>query len=336
MLEKPELDDEALVDCLRRAYGLDVVRLTFLPLGADVNTAVYRAETAGASYFVKLRRADFDPMSVAVPAALHRQGVVELIPPLAACDGALWTQLEPYTVIVYPFVSGSDATDGGLTAAQWVTFGRALRAVHDATLPAELLAQLPRESFSPRWRDEVRSFQELAATRRFTDPISARLAAFLNDQRAVIDRLVRRAEELAARLATRALPFVLCHADIHAANLLLDHAGGLYLVDWDTILLAPRERDLMFVGAGIAAPVSTPDEDAAFYRGYGPVAIDQVALAYYRHERIVEDIAAFCRELLLTEGNGPDRERSFSFLTGSFGPGDVVEIAFRTDRAPSG
>ena len=40
MLEKPALTDECLRDCLVNAYGLTVAEITFLPLGADVNTAV--------------------------------------------------------------------------------------------------------------------------------------------------------------------------------------------------------------------------------------------------------------------------------------------------------
>lgn len=42
MLEKPELEDQNIVDCLRSEYGLGVEAITFLPLGADQNTAVYR------------------------------------------------------------------------------------------------------------------------------------------------------------------------------------------------------------------------------------------------------------------------------------------------------
>lgn len=35
MLEKPNIADEDIVACLRGAYGLEVARVVFLPLGAD-------------------------------------------------------------------------------------------------------------------------------------------------------------------------------------------------------------------------------------------------------------------------------------------------------------
>jgi len=32
--------------------------------------------------------------------------------------------------------------------------------------------------------------------------------------------------------------------------------------------------------------------------------IDSIALAYYRYERIIQDIAAYCEQILLTDSSG--------------------------------
>jgi spectinomycin phosphotransferase len=45
MLEKPNLQDEEIIACLQKKFGLLVVHISFLPVGADLNTAVYRAVT---------------------------------------------------------------------------------------------------------------------------------------------------------------------------------------------------------------------------------------------------------------------------------------------------
>ena len=72
MLEKPDLPDRIILAGLQEAYGLQAYQLTFLPLGADVNTAVYRAVARdGAAYFLKLRKVGFDPISVTVPQNRH-------------------------------------------------------------------------------------------------------------------------------------------------------------------------------------------------------------------------------------------------------------------------
>lgn len=46
MLIKPDPADEEITSCLRNAYGLNVGEISFLPLGADLNTAVYRVTTS--------------------------------------------------------------------------------------------------------------------------------------------------------------------------------------------------------------------------------------------------------------------------------------------------
>ena len=60
--------------------------------------------------------------------------------------------------------------------------------------------------------------------------------------------------------------------------------------------------------------------------------VDSTILAYYRHERIVEDIAFYSRELLLTTGGGKDRPEMYRQFIDMFAPQGVVEVAFKTDE----
>ncbi len=152
----------------------------------------------------------------------------------------------------------------------------------------------------------------------------------MRKKRDEIDHLVARAEALAMALQARSLELVLCHSDIHPGNLLLGANDALYIVDWDNPLFAPKERDLCLVG-GCSAWSSARDE-ALFYQGYGEAEVDRMALAYYRYERIVQDIAAFCQELLLTEEGGEDREQGFRYFTSSFLPDHEVELAMQADK----
>jgi len=57
-----------------------------------------------------------------------------------------------------------------------------------------------------------------------------------------------------------------------------------------------------------------------------------MALTYYRYERIIQDIAAFCEQLLLSVAGGEDREQSYLYFTGQFLPNHEVEIACKTDK----
>jgi spectinomycin phosphotransferase len=91
MLEHPDLQDEYIIMCVQDAYGLSVVHVAFLPLGADRNTAVYRIVADDETpYFLKLRGGDFDETSVAFPKCLSDQGIEHIIAPLTTTTGQLW------------------------------------------------------------------------------------------------------------------------------------------------------------------------------------------------------------------------------------------------------
>ena len=68
MLDKPDLPDQLIISRVQAEYRLDVTPVTFLPIGYDMNTAVYRVDTPdGTKYFLKLRKGDFTPITVAMP-----------------------------------------------------------------------------------------------------------------------------------------------------------------------------------------------------------------------------------------------------------------------------
>ena len=73
---------------------------------------------------------------------------------------------------------------------------------------------------------------------------------------------------------------VLCHGDLHAWNVLVVSDNHLWIVDWDEAVLAPRERDLMFVVGGIGHGLVRPHDTERFLQGYGETGIDPRLLAY--------------------------------------------------------
>jgi spectinomycin phosphotransferase len=128
MLIKPDLKDEEIIACLQDAYGLSVEKITFLPIGADFNTAVYRMTKSNQTdYFLKLRSDEFLEVSVSVPKYLADLGIKQVIPPLATKTGHLWTNLGDFTVTLYPYIDGCNGVDTKLSKDQWVQFGKPLR-----------------------------------------------------------------------------------------------------------------------------------------------------------------------------------------------------------------
>jgi spectinomycin phosphotransferase len=286
----------------------------------------------GTAYFLKLREDDFDESSVAIPKFLSDRGVGPIIVPLATRDGQLWVGLDSYKVILYPFVEGRNGYQVGLSNRHWREFGAALKWIHTIELPPALSRDIRPERCSPQWRNVARSFLQRVEPDGFDDPLTVKTAAFLQAHRAEIIDLVERAEQLARSLRARSPTFVLCHADLHAGNFLLDPHGPFYLVDWDTLTLAPKERDLMFIGGGLLGGWRTPEEEETlFYQAYGQTDVDPIALAYYRYERIIQDIAVFCERIFSTNEAGADRAQSFQYLASNFLSNGPIELACRSD-----
>ena len=271
MLEKPEIEDKKILNTLEREFGLDVEEIAFLPLGADQNTAVYRVVTKEDNvYFLKLRSGEFNEASVSVPSYLSKLGIKQIIPPLATRTGQLHAVLENYAVILYPFVEGKNGFERSLSEPQWRQFGAALKAFHTAKFPPAITRSIPREEFSPQWRESVKMVLKRIDQETFSEPIAREMADFLKTKSIEISELVNRTEHFAQVLQRQTLEFILCHGDIHAWNLLLTDNGAFYMVDWDTLIFAPKERDLMFIGGGLGGRYLTPqEEETLFYEGYG-------------------------------------------------------------------
>lgn len=297
-----------------------------------MNASLYKAETrSGLSYFVKLKRGHDYDISVKILAILQLSGIQQIIPPIKMIHGELTQNLDDFTLTVYPFVDGQNGFCYHLADDQWVTLGEVLRRVHEFEVPLSIKELIRKEDYSDKWREVVRSLDAHIDGNLTGDETTMKLQAFMKKQRAVIRRLRDRAESLSQKIQEQHPEFVLCHSDIHAGNVLIDNNGSLFIVDWDEPIMAPKERDLMFIGGGVANVWNNPHEEEFFYKGYGKTNINRTILAYYRHERIVQDIAEYGQALLMTQ-SGKDRLEMYKQFIGMFEPNGVVDIAFKTDE----
>jgi spectinomycin phosphotransferase len=320
---------KSIIDCLNAHYGIEVTALTLLPIGADMNASVYKAETDdGLSYFVKLKRGHHADISITVLALLKASGIEHVIAPIKTVSGELTWHIDDLTLTVYPFIDGENGFCRNLTEDQWVTLGKVLRQVHDLDVPLSIKDRIRKESYSNKWREAVRALE--THLDKAGDEVALKFQTFMKEHRALICQLVDRAEALSEKIKKRSPKFVLCHSDIHGGNVLIDKNGAIYIVDWDEPIMAPKERDLMFIGGAVANVWNLAHEEEFFYKGYGKTEINREILSYYRYERIVEDIAEYGKALLSAPAIGKDRLEMYKQFMGMFEPNGVVDIAFKT------
>ena len=283
MHEQPGIPVEHLRACLQDQYDLIPITLEFLPLGLDYNAGVYRVMSEqGTPYLLKVTSRPLYEPGFLVPRYLRDQGITSVVAPYPTKSNALWTKLVDWTVIVYPFLDG-DTSLTGMTNKQWKEVGIIFKRIHQVRLPPEGFSSLRKETFDPpaytRW---VHAFETQHLHSRHGGSVSERaLRASWVKHQSTIHTGVTSLEKLAEVLQSRTFPYVICHADLHARNLIRDRAGQVFVIDWDEVMLAPKERDFIFI--------RQPQADA-FWEGYGVIEIDWMLLSYYLWERVVQDV----------------------------------------------
>ena len=203
--------------------------------------------------------------------------------PVSTLSGALWTKLGNWTVILYPWINGESSLTG-MTNAQWKEVGSIFRRIHQVGLPASGgSSSLRKERFDlTEYTQWIRTFEAQHLQEHNSASASQRaLRSSWKMHQPTIHTAVTTLEKLAEMLRSRTLPFVICHADLHARNLIRDPSGHVLVIDWDEVMLAPKERDFIFLRKPHAE---------AFFQGYANAEIDWSLLTYYLWERVVQDL----------------------------------------------
>ena|SRR5690349_10966343 len=329
MLEKPDIRDEVLIDALRAEYLIPVTGVAFLPVGNDPSAWSYRVDTEDRNtFFLKIRTELENPAGFLVPRFLSDCGVEQVLAPLLTKNQELWCGVEDFFFILYPFLKGIEAMESGMSDAQWNELGRTLKRIHATQLPPSLSRSVQREPFIPKWGTYVREVHKRVVEEEFDDPYQKELALCWKDRYEVIQTLIERTETIGSHLRQTDPKLVLCHADIHTANILLTPDQKMFIVDWDGTLLAPKERDLMFVLEG---DTICRREEQIFLDGYGDTAWNPLILAYYRYEWCIQEIGDYGKRVFSKNDVGERTRRdALAGFMQLFSPADVVEAALKT------
>ena len=300
-----DLDRSALGGALRRQWGIDALSLDYLPVGfgshhweavgadgsrwfvsADDLRAAHHAGRAPDDVFEVLDRA------FRTAAALRADAGLEFVlAPIPSEAGTVLHRMDPrYAIRVEPFVDGAAEELGDFEGPEERRrMGTMLGRLHAASgiLPR---GRPGREDFALPGREELEEAVAQLETPwdqgPFAEPARELLRAHVGGLR---DRL-RAYDELAGRLRAKRGPWVVTHGEPHSANVIRDAGGGLLLVDWDTTLVAPRERDLWMT---LDADMTGWDE----YRAVtGSTRLNDRALELYRERWALAEICIYVAE----------------------------------------
>ena len=289
-----------LVTALRDGWGIEVREIAYLPVGAGGYH--WRVDDR---WFLTVTAADPAPLERALRTAqaLRRDAGLEFV---LAAEGSPIRPVGPrHTLSVFPLVEGVAGAFGPHSGdrAEVVDL---LAALHRATPHVRDLA--PPDDLRLRGRDTLSSPFPLAGP--YSGPARDLLAAHAGK----IGRWLSELDRLAAEIAP--VPRVITHGEPHPANILTTPTGKL-LIDWDTVRIAPPERDLWHLTDDPFAEAG-PAEDKALVR-YAEATghrISAAALGFYRLTWILADIAEYAADLRAPHTEGGDAAEALNELHG--------------------
>jgi spectinomycin phosphotransferase len=237
--------------------------------------------------------------------ALRRDvGLEFVVAPVPGCDGMTVRPVGPrHAAAVFAFLSGIQGRWGdAVSAPERAALVDTLAALHRATpavadgAPMSAIDLPRREALDAALRDLGQPWR----AGPFAEPVRAVLAGAEDQVRRLLEIFDRTAD------VVRASAVVLTHGEPHPGNVIRAGTQRM-LVDWDTVGLAPPERDLWWV-------IGEAGEGARRYADLTGRAADPAVLAFYRLRWALDDISSFVDQLRGEHRHTADTEHAWQGL----------------------
>jgi spectinomycin phosphotransferase len=317
------LDVRAVVDALREGWDFRVDAAEYAAVGGGS----YHWEVvdgSGVRGFVTVdhldqkawlgdtREAAFDGLRRAfdTSVALRDAGLRFVVAPIPTRTGESLRRLDSrYAIALFPFVEGEagqfgyyeDDEDGRKAVVA------ILAELHEATAAIGSAVRTVGLDLPGRHHLEAAL---LELDEEWTGgPLSEPARAAVRDSASELAELLTLADRLAADARTRGGGWVVTHGEPHAANVMRTGNDRL-LVDWDTVALAPPERDLWM-------PVVGGTDAADLYERATGTRLDDAALDFYRLTWDLKDLAEYLNVLRSPHRENDDTVRQYQALTRS-------------------
>ena len=316
-----DLDATQLADALGQGWGLRVGALQYVAIGGgshhwrglssdgerlwlsvdDLQDKPFLGSTP-AIVLAELKRA------LQLARALHDDARLEFVvaPLLARGDEVLRPVGKRYALAVYPFLQGRRfAFDQALPPAELQQLLDILIRLHSAAALVGGRARRVRVDVDHR---DVLADALLAVGRPWSGgPLSESARELLATHATAVQRVLADFDRLSYERSVRAAPLVISHGEPHPGNVLACD-GRLLLLDWDTVGLAPPERDLWW----LASSAGTDALDR--YQTATGVRLDPGAIRLYRLRWLLDDLVYSVRRLAASHAATLETEHAFAGL----------------------
>ncbi len=244
--------------------------------------------------------------SLAAATDLASRGLRFVLAPIPALGGEVLVRLDSeFSLALYPYLDGESFEWGPFSSeAHRQAVLEFLVAMH--TVPAAASQRAMADDLSIQFRDELDAGLGEGGFAAGSGPYARPAAELIAAHAGLIRRLLDRYDDLAAVLGAEPEARVLTHGEPHPGNTMRTCDGWL-LIDWDTALVAPPERDLCNLDPGDGSVLAAYEQAT----GFTP---RQPGLDLYRLRWDLTDIAIAVSTFRAPHGDDANNSESFDLL----------------------
>lgn len=307
LVEPRELAANTILDVVRSHWDAGAVSATYLPQGAGAHHWVVTGRHlprwfVTADEVTTPGRLEELLDTYAAARELAERGhhaVVAPVSPLTERHG-VGVVVGAHLLTVTPYLEGEPGPGAYADDNQRALIAGALGALHAEQPPARARSWTP----GPPLRGEMEALLQRLDRPWTSGPFGESVRKALKRSGPELERLYRRFDELAARALDARDRWVPTHGEPHTRNVLW-RLGGPVLVDWESLRVAPRERDLRTVlrDADGAEPLS------AYVAHGGSAELDEDMVELFDLEWWLWNMAIFAIRFAAPHDGDDDDER---------------------------
>jgi spectinomycin phosphotransferase len=285
------LSDQEIIGLVAKVWGFTAQTINYIEFGSTFSFCL--ANAADEKVFLKVYRktrvaahlynstSELLQHNCSILDRLHNNHKLAQIPQVIKTNAADYLyEFHGFMLVVCQHIEGSHPKPTQLQHAKLATILSNLHAV-----PVAAFADVAAESYNIDFALGFKAWLKVGDGDEKIRPMLAKIAA----ERAAIEALILLQERFVAKPPSE---LVLTHGDAHRFNV-LQTSNNLYLIDWDDLMVGPRERDLWHY------------EDAQVMADYAKLnpsfSLNHELCLFYRLQRFLDDLRIYIEQPTITD-----------------------------------
>jgi len=278
------LDKAEIKRFILKEYGLEIKKVKFIPKG-EVSYGYLLVSDDGKKFFAKIfpksrigqinaKKLDF---SLQVSFELFAKcGIKNVVYPILTKDDKLKSKFKGMPFVLFNYIEGKN--EEKLDNKEIVKIAKLLGTIHRNSKRVKV--KNPRiENFKLDYKQDImKSLKELKTVKGKDKKKLAEIV--LPHYNEIID-YIKNVEGLSKKVKRK--DFVICHTDPIGFNLITTE-NEIFIIDWDAVLIAPKEHDIWFY-------LRNKSFLKTYEKEFGKFKLNENVVLFYIKDRVLEDFA---------------------------------------------